>query len=815
MKLTLIGMAMASCMVGLSYELQNPALNPVKVKEAADTGTIELLKNSKADFAIVCDSSGEDAALPRRRSVTKAAELFKNVFNRCAGVNVPIIAPDKEAELAKYRYLLVVGPNRITEKLGINPAQLPPGGFVVRTFDRGVAVVGYDGSKMPAAYNHMDPGHYAINGTLNGAYDFVERFLGVRYYYPGYGTIYPAVTDLNITPCNYEDAPLIQNRYYWQFDRRANGFGWLPEMGKFNADEASLIDCWRLTEQSRFFSAHVPEPMGWLAAHPKQKDTIFYTTPGGYTYYNPNGNIGNFIDISNLKVADIYLKDIEKYYASNRARSVFGQWYPPNKDYVGFGNCDTMVNITNETTDKLNLHPPVVNPATGEMSDVTARFHIYLGDGIKKVLPDKRLAVFAYQNYTLPPVLPEYRKYPDNVDVSICIYELPCMAPNKEIMQHWKDVLKDWYNVLGSRPVSAMWAYGTINNYEFGEAVVPRYIGQYLREFGKYFGNLQIIYCTDLDYTRYYAEYITYRSMWNPEFNVDAALDEQWKLLYGAAAPYVKEFYDLMSERWATVVAQKGSRQSAYNGQVLSKMEELLQKAVQAVKPDSIEMKRLLIFMKPWPGAIAKARRSFMFIKPSYSVKKLAASEKVAVDGKGEEKLWNNAAAVPFLNLNGTGNIKNPVHGKLVYDDKALYGLFEFAGEPRIVPNMWDCSNIELFLAPPDNSEYFQFVFFGDGRVFFGQKTLKPMVTPFNSKWPMPNLKYAVQKTENGWRLEFIIPFPDIKKDVPAAYSTWNGNIIFNPMQADKEIQAYSLTNGNNHEVECFGSIKFMGKGDL
>ena len=542
MKLTLIGMAMASCMVGLSYELQNPALNPVKVKEAADTGTIELLKNSKADFAIVCDSSGEDAALPRRRSVTKAAELFKNVFNRCAGVNVPIIAPDKEAELAKYRYLLVVGPSRITEKLGINPAKLPPGGFVVRTFDRGVAVVGYDGSKMPAAYNHMDPGHYAINGTLNGAYDFVERFLGVRYYYPG---------------------------------------------------------------------------------------------------------------------------------------------------------------------------------------------------------------------------------------------------------------------------------YGTINNYEFGEAVVPRYIGQYLREFGKYFGNLQIIYCTDLDYTRYYAEYITYRSMWNPEFNVDAALDEQWKLLYGAAAPYVKEFYDLMSERWATVVAQKGSRQSAYNGQVLSKMEELLQKAVQAVKPDSIEMKRLLIFMKPWPGAIAKARRSFMFIKPSYSVKKLAASEKVAVDGKGEEKLWNNAAAVPFLNLNGTGNIKNPVHGKLVYDDKALYGLFEFAGEPRIVPNMWDCSNIELFLAPPDNSEYFQFVFFGDGRVFFGQKTLKPMVTPFNSKWPMPNLKYAVQKTENGWRLEFIIPFPDIKKDVPAAYSTWNGNIIFNPMQADKEIQAYSLTNGNNHEVECFGSIKFMGKGDL
>lgn len=76
-------------------------------------------------------------------------------------------------------------------------ADLPGEGFRVATFPRGLAIVG-----RPADAK-LAPGSKA---TLCGVYHVLERFLGIRWYFPGeLGQVIPPADTLSIAPVSYTD----------------------------------------------------------------------------------------------------------------------------------------------------------------------------------------------------------------------------------------------------------------------------------------------------------------------------------------------------------------------------------------------------------------------------------------------------------------------------------------------------------------------------------------------------------------------------------------------------------------------------------
>ena len=196
----------------------NPTLNKVTFENPVNRNRIELVGNGELRFAIVCDLSAEtgEAAEARfvtkgRKSVTLAAEGIVHAFLSTTGKK-PVVLPPDSPELEKYPFWIVLGDNPITRKQGFDPSKLEPDEFQVFTFDRGVVIAGRDGSTTNF-YNALDVGRIRVNGTAYGAFDFCERFLGMRYYYPKIGIYAPKVADLTIEPVCYHDKPRMKYHY--------------------------------------------------------------------------------------------------------------------------------------------------------------------------------------------------------------------------------------------------------------------------------------------------------------------------------------------------------------------------------------------------------------------------------------------------------------------------------------------------------------------------------------------------------------------------------------------------------------------------
>ena len=66
----------------------------------------------------------------------------------------------------------------------------------------------------------------------------------------------------------------------------------------------------------------------------------------------------------------------------------------------------------------------------------------------------------------------------------------------------------------------------------------------------------------------------------------------------------------------------------------------------------------------------------------------------------------------------------------------------------------------------------------------------------------------------DSWSMEFFIPFADMKVKAPRPYDVWGANIVSNKLGEPQEYMSSALTLANNHTLEMFGTIKFLGKGD-
>ena len=289
--------------------LAQPAINPVTALSAPAHPPVTLVSGGKPDFVLVWDSavarehgpSGVDGAVAvncdppgwGRRSVREAVRTLRREFWFCTGAEVEVVDA-ASSPVPDGRTVVLVGSGRAVAPRpppGIGPSSLPPEGFVVTTFSNGVAIAG---------------------ATLWGAYDFLERFLGCRYYYPGPdGSVRPACTNLVLAPCAYMDAPRFRNR----------GGNFSPDLATVARTlgtplvRAHLSD-WRaaarLAQTVPFHAIHSPEPRAWARAHPEWMGLSFLRRPDGGFHYCPTNHMKNYFDVTNLKFADALVEGLAR-----------------------------------------------------------------------------------------------------------------------------------------------------------------------------------------------------------------------------------------------------------------------------------------------------------------------------------------------------------------------------------------------------------------------------------------------------------------------------------------------------------------------
>ncbi len=242
---------------------------------------------------------------------------------------------------------------------------------------------------------------------------------------------------------------------------------------------------------------------------------------------------------------------------------------------------------------------------------------------------------------------------------------------------------------------------------------------------------------------------------------------------------------------------------------------------------------------------------------PEVTVGKLAANDKITIDGKADEKAWGGAPVLgPFVDV-GTGGPATalPVQGKvrLLWDDKNLYAFFEVR-ENHVVggfdaknkktdytvagqPKLWTKDTVEMMADPDgdgDNKDYYELQISPQNKVFHSQYDdyNKPKTEPngpFGHEDWNPHLKSAVVvhgKIDNagdagpdsattGYDVEVAIPwaaYSKAKNHPPKEGDTWRMNFYAMKNNGGSGWSAL-LGQGNFHKAARFGKVHWGTSG--
>ncbi|OQA81757.1 MAG: hypothetical protein BWY31_03673 [Lentisphaerae bacterium ADurb.Bin242] len=820
-----LGILVFTACANTRSKYENDALNKVRFAPVQKHADLALVENGKLNFAIVCDLAAEKAVrTPTGKPISwKAMSLHRSVgtlcdaFEMCTGIRPEVLQPGA-TELNKYRYKIVLGKNTVTDSLGIDTAKIPLDGFVVRSYQDGIVIAGRDGSMAAGFYDDLDvmSPNYASNGTWNGVWDFAERFLGIRYYYPGLGIHAPKVRNLVVSPVAYEDSPFFLQRILEP--SFPNGKWPWPDLknttGKF-------IGAYRDGNASRFVGNEFPGPWDLSRLYPDKIDTIFYRDRGGNLYYSPTDYGKNVFDVTNPALADILIDAYKKFYDSKGLWNGKPLCWPLNSEYVYFGQCDRGYRFDNAFA----LAHPRKNPTGASInSEIYGAFYKTFAEKVNKAFPGKKLSVLAYSDYLLAPE--SIAKMPDNLRVFVCTGS-PVYIRNPELREFWKKTYSDWNRILASK--IAPYTYDVFYGKNGCPVDVLRgyFEGEFLRAMRPYIGR-EYRACAQASYRTYYSTYLVARAMWNPDFNAQAALDEHWPLLYGEkAGASLKKFYHILLDRWVNhylptfrpktfgciagvdhiLLYQKG-----FPVPVIDDLERALAEAESATVPGSVERRRVDFFAGRWKQMLADIRAFHSIRIPEYTI--FRNSGKLILDGKGDETAWEKAERIRFRDAYA-GNDKEVVQpeARILYDGKGIWLLFRAPAPYRIgKQGPWSGDCFEFFLSPGESkSKIYQFVVGSDRTCEVYFKSQDPP-RPVEIRRQAGDVKSAVITGKDEWSAELYIPYSILELEkVPEPGDLWYVNLISN-RKIPAEYTSFSPTLYNNYMIHFYGKLKFRGE---
>ena len=310
---------------------------------------VYLVKDGTSDHKIVVAASASP-------SEKRAAEELQSHFKACTGVELPIVA-EAPADGAP---MIVLGCGPVAQGLGVDPKpdELGEQGYLIRTVSPHLVIAG-----TPMA------------GTMYGVYDFLEQYLGVRWYAPGL-TKTPEVKELPL--------PKVDRLFQPTFAWRCTSYAWPGKDAEFLA---------RMRGNSG--GGGPDHPYGIQHTHDGRAHSYFrFVSLGEFfdthpEYFSEIGGIRRIADtqlcLTNPEVIEIVTERMLKRMAENPncRQHNFSQM-----DYYNYCECE---------------HCMEINKKYGAMGGTQFWFVNQLAERTSKVYPDKLIGTLAYIYTEEPP----------------------------------------------------------------------------------------------------------------------------------------------------------------------------------------------------------------------------------------------------------------------------------------------------------------------------------------------------------------------------------------------------------------------------
>lgn len=785
----MIGVVFVLSMYAASAEnLANPALNPVTFLPQSAGQPVVLVKDGAPAATVVIT----DKVLKSKKGMEfEAATELANFVKLATGAVLPIVSDTANIPGT----LVLIGESRLTQEKGISAADLPPEGFRVKTFRNGLAIVGH----APVAGAELDRG-----GLLWGVYDVLERYLGIRWYYPGEdGRIIPQTKDFAVKPVHYTDHPVRVMRKITEA---------IPL--QYRAANSTPIG----------MACHTP--LSFHKVHFKDAPECFELTVDG----KRNRGMPCY---GNPKTVELMIQDLENFYTKGDNRPWLHYdgtclWGPPTDKVYYISPSDKSVDCHCEYCTKLT---DTGAKELGRTSKLVGLFVAKMATEIKKRWPNVVVHYMPYINYTLPP---EGVVFPDNVVASVCMMhgaandKEPAVAADNDLM------IAGWVKLTG-KPVR-LWEYPC---WPVDDTSLPFQYPHVVKAFHqRHRADVEGSYlCTGFYPSELSKKdavwasqtptmYCWFRVLWNPDFNVDAALSEYLDLMYGPAKEPMGEIVKTFTDRWENTrwqdpvaghhISPRQVNEETMPRQEALKLKEMLAKARNLAGEDTVYRRRVDLCGKAVEIFLKESDNYHEGGKdlPTLTVLKVGGNPKL--DGQLDDPCWKDAVAQPFKMAYDKVNTV-PVNGttvQAVWTDTGVTFGFKLT-EPDVDKIKATCTrhdqdvygddSIEMFLdISGERKKYYQIVANSLGAIYDG--------TAEGKDWNANNAKAVAYKGKDFWSLEIFVPFSGFsEKPEVKIGSVWYANFMRERYREKWELQRWSTLYGqSNLNFSAFGKLRFV-----
>ncbi len=596
--------------------------------------------------AEITGSGTEVAIAPGAPSAVRfAADEMTNYLSRVLGRAIPLVTAPTEG-----RYSIILGTNAWSRAAGLRPEALSRDSYCVQIGPDRAYVAGCDDPQRDLARQIAEGrvSHFE-RATLFGVYGFLDRHVGVRFYFPGeLGTVVPSAASIRLPEGTYAVTPRFARR-----DCYLHGAGPYPGVAPDDArmqrrakavyslllrEETDRIPCCH--GQNRFKIAE-----RFSESHPEYFQLRKNGTRCVGTKFEHNWMGRQLCHTS--KVWDVFRED-------TLARIRKGERYVDIMPQDGMSacmceNCQRMFN-----TDDFSL-------ASGYATELIWSNTVAVAKAITDAGLDGGVSQMAYGTYRNIPSV----DIPENVKVVLAVGG-PWSESHPDIRDKQIAFVRAWAEKLG-RPVSWIWTY-PMKNYGRLQArdvpqVAPRAFATFYALAEPYVDGAFVESNVGESLVQNYLNFYVFSKLaWDGKIDVEQVLAEHHRLMFGAGAPHMARFFDALERKWIGEIAvpsligeteigpmlygpnEIDLWQKIYSRAFLDGLNRALQSAAAAVPPDSLEARRIAWIREELYERAARHQREFMdMLSPDVERARRAAAKdaRVVVESGEDWKGWS------------------------------------------------------------------------------------------------------------------------------------------------------------------------------
>lgn len=454
-----------------------------------------LVTAGKSDYVIY---HSQDAPA----SVKLAATELQSYLEKVTGARLAVVTEPREP-------MVSIGANTASQAAKVDLKDVPLEGFRIAVRGRNIYILGPD-----TADGQTTPQGGTSAGTLNGAYAFIERFLGVRWLMAGpHGDYVPAMQSVTIPDQDIKDAPFFINRRvpYTQERTEASKQWWARQRLGYSL----------LLSHGHNWTAI---PTSAFKEHPE-----WFAEIGG-TRTPPSGTYK--LCATDKGMIEAFAQAAIKHFDENPQSTCYSLSPSDGGGWCQCARCKALYET--DPNGEVSVTPAII------------QFYNGVAEIVAKKYPEKVLAGYVYAAYVYPPSKPfklaqnMFLVWAPSFDYGFTLYR-------PALQQRWDDLAPQWMKVTENI------SFYDLPNCTHNELGAPNPPGLEILEFlyprlkkhgfkGVYvYGSPAWGYAGPMNY-------LLAKLAWNPDINIRATFSEYIEKCYAQGAEEMKQFYLLLDD---------------------------------------------------------------------------------------------------------------------------------------------------------------------------------------------------------------------------------------------------------------------------